>query len=67
MFHFFVQKQKHLYTQKMKKKKKNFQTNKSKTMFLKNPGWVVWSSFLKKKIKKLDGKKAFVPSIYREI
>ena len=53
MFHFFVQKQKHLYTQKMKKKKKNFQTNKSKTMFLKNPGWVVWSSFLKKKIKNL--------------
>ena len=35
----------------MKKKKKKFQTNKSKTMFLNNPLWVVWSSFLKRKFK----------------
>ena len=66
MFHFFVQKQKHLYTQKMKKKKKNFQTNKSKTMFLKNPGWVVWSSFLKKENKKKIDVKKHLYLLYRE-
>ena len=51
MFICFLQKRKKWYTQKMKKKKKKFQTNKSKTMFLNNPLWVVWSSFLKRKFK----------------
>ena len=50
----------------MKKKKKNFQTNKSKTMLLKNPGWVVWSSFLKRKLKTCCKKKHSY-LLYREI
>ena len=50
VFLHFLQKWKNSYTQKTKKKKK-FQTNKKKTMFLKSLLWVVWSVILNNKFR----------------